>query len=672
MNFDRLPFQVEAEAAGSRARAATFQTLHGPVQTPVFMPVGTQATVKAQLPETLEAAGSQMLLANTYHLLLRPGIEVFRRLGGIHGLTSWTRGVLTDSGGFQIFSLPHSRSMTEEGAVFQSYLDGRSILLSPELSIETQRAIGSDIMMVLDQCVASTAPEEAARGAMELTQRWAARSLAARGDSRQALFAIVQGALFPELRRESALRLTELPFEGLAIGGLAVGEARAQREDICATTAELLPRERPRYLMGVGTPIDILEAVHRGVDMFDCIIPTQLAQRGGVFTSRGILQLRRTVYKFSEEKLDPACACPTCARYSLAYLHHLTKTGETLGWQLLGQHNIYFYHRLMRDMRASILAGKFLEFYHAQRAILDQPDPEHPAVPSKPKRQRHTKLGQYAVHVAHEGFGSIVHVASGEIMHSRTDPMEEARNLYVNQSRIRERLRQLDAGPLVVWDAGLGAAANAMAAILCYEELAATGPVRPMKIISFENDLDSLKLAFLRRDLFTYLRHPAPDALLSEGRWQSKTLPGLSWELKLGDFLQTLSEASAAPDVIFYDMFSSKTSGSLWTAEAFRKLHAACGERAVELYTYTCATATRSAMRAAGFHVARGNSGGAKPETTIAMTAAARRASDREFLNRDWLAKWERSTARLPFALSPAEQPEVEQAIRSHPQFAAE
>jgi queuine tRNA-ribosyltransferase len=353
-------------------------------------------------------------------------------------------------------------------------------------------------------------------------------------------------------------------------------------------------------------------------------------------------------------------------------LHHLTKTGETLGWQLLGQHNIYFYHRLMRDMRANILAGTFLEFYRAQRAILDEPDPEHPAVPSKPKRQRHTKLGQYAVHVAHEGFGSIVHVASGEIMHSRTDPMEEARNLYVNQSRLRDRLRQLDAGPLVVWDAGLGAAANAMAAILCYEELAATGPVRPMKIISFENDLDSLKLAFLRRDLFTYLRHPAPDALLSEGRWQSKTLPGLSWELKLGDFLHALSEAPAAPDVIFYDMFSSKTSGSLWTAEAFRKLHAACGERAVELYTYTCATATRSAMLAAGFHVARGNSAGAKTETTIAMTAAARRASDREFLNRDWLAKWERSTARLPFALSPAEQPEVEQAIRSHPQFAAE
>src|SRR3954454_266774 len=224
--MNRLNFRVEAVAKGSKARAGRFRTLHNEVLTPLFMPVGTQATVKAQLPETLEAAGSQILLANTYHLLLRPGPEVFRRLGGIHGLTSWTRGVLTDSGGFQIYSLPHSRSMTEEGAVFQSYLDGRSILLSPELSIETQRAIGSDIMMVLDQCVASTAAEDAARVAMELTQRWAARSLAARGDSPQALFAIVQGALFPELRRESASRLTELPFEGFAIGGLAVGEAR--------------------------------------------------------------------------------------------------------------------------------------------------------------------------------------------------------------------------------------------------------------------------------------------------------------------------------------------------------------------------------------------------------------------------------------------------------------
>src|SRR4051812_10458546 len=264
MNFDRLPFRLEAEAPGSRARAGTFQTLHGQVRTPLFMPVGTQATVKAQLPEFLEAAGSQILLANTYHLLLRPGPEVFRRMGGIHGLTSWKRSVLTDSGGFQIFSLPHSRSLSEEGAVFQSYLDGRTILLSPEVSIETQKAIGSDIMMVLDQCIPSTADDATARAALELTQRWAVRSLAARGDSPQAMFAIVQGALFPELRRQSASGLCELPFDGYAIGGLAVGEGKERRDEMCEFTAPLLPADKPRYLMGVGTPLDILEAVHRG------------------------------------------------------------------------------------------------------------------------------------------------------------------------------------------------------------------------------------------------------------------------------------------------------------------------------------------------------------------------------------------------------------------------
>ena len=355
----RLHFRLDAEAPDSRARAATFRTLHNEVETPLFMPVGTKATVKAQLTRTLEEAGSQILLANTYHLLLRPGAEVFRRTGGIHRFMSWDRAVLTDSGGFQIFSLPHSRSMSEAGAVFQSYLDGKTILLSPELSIETQNAIGSDIMMALDQCIASTADETSARAAVEITQRWAARSLAARGDSPQSMFAIVQGALFPELRRESAATLGEMPFDGFAIGGLAVGESKSEREDLTEFTAQLLPADKPRYLMGVGTPLDILEAVHRGVDMFDCIMPTQLAQRGAVFTSRGFLQMRRGVYKFSKEKLDPACACPTCARYSRAYLHHLTKTSETLGWQLLGKHNIHFYHQLMRDIRASILAGRF-------------------------------------------------------------------------------------------------------------------------------------------------------------------------------------------------------------------------------------------------------------------------------------------------------------------------
>src|SRR4051794_1753041 len=547
MTASRLHFQLEAEASGSRARAASFRTLHNEVTTPLFMPVGTKATVKAQLTRTLEEAGSQILLANTYHLMLRPGAEVFRRLGGIHNFMSWERSVLTDSGGFQIFSLPHSRSMSEEGAVFQSYLDGKTILLSPEASIETQKAINSDIMMALDQCIASTADKATARAAVEITQRWAARSLAARGDSPQSMFAIVQGALFKELRRESAARLTEMPFDGFAIGGLAVGEAKNEREDLCEFTADLLPADRPRYLMGVGTPLDILEAVHRGVDMFDCIIPTQVAQRGAAFTSRGYLQMRRGVYKFSDEKLDPDCDCPTCARYSRAYLHHLTKSAETLGWQLLGKHNIHFYHRLMRDIRASILDGTFLELYRAKREFLHEVDADNPVVEPKPNKKRQLSLGEYEVHIAREGFASIRHRASGEIMHSRTAPMEEARRLYVEQSALAERLRE-PGDELVIWDVGLGAAANAMAAIHCYEELAASGPVRSMRIISFENDLDSLKLARQLTDLFPYLRHSAPAGILREGRWQSKQHPGLSWNVVHGDFLTTMVEASAPPD----------------------------------------------------------------------------------------------------------------------------
>ncbi|MEY2518758.1 MAG: queuine tRNA-ribosyltransferase [Verrucomicrobiota bacterium] len=679
MDRSRLNFNLGAQASGSRARAATFRTLHNEVQTPLFMPVGTQATVKAQLPQTLEEAGSQILLVNTYHLLLRPGPEVFRRTGGIHGFMSWNRSVLTDSGGFQIFSLPHSRAITEEGAVFQSYLDGRTILLSPEVSIETQKAIGSDIMMALDHCIASTADEATARAAIEITHRWAARSLAARGDSPQSIFAIVQGALFPELRRESAAALSAMPFDGYAIGGLAVGESKSEREEMCEFTAELLPRDKPRYLMGVGTPLDILEAVHRGVDMFDCIMPTQLAQRGAVFTSRGFLQMRRGVYKYSDEKLDPTCNCPTCARYSRAYLHHLTKTGETLGWQLLGKHNIHFYHQLMREIRESILADRFIELYREKRAFLHEADMDNPIRAQKSKRTKTLRLGNYEVHKAWEGFASIRQISSGEIMHSRTAPMEEARALYVQQSKLAERVR-LDAkehpataAPLVIWDVGLGAAANAMAAINCYEEQAAAGPIRPLRIVSFENDLDSLRLAFRHNRDFPYLRHGGPAAILTDGSWQSRQLPGLSWLLMPGDFLETMPHAPGPPDLIFYDMFSTKTSADQWTLNAFRRLFEACAGNAAELFTYSCSTANRACLLAAGFYVAKGRNAGEKIETTIAFTPAALKTSDaarHELLSPDWLAKWNRSAAKFPDEILPNDQSTFEQAIRSHKQFA--
>jgi queuine tRNA-ribosyltransferase len=654
MNSSRLHFRLEAQATGSRARAATFQTLHNEVQTPLFMPVGTKATVKAQLTRTLEEAGSQILLANTYHLLLRPGVEVFRRVGGIHKFMSWERAILTDSGGYQIFSLPHARSMGEEGAIFQSYLDGKTILLSPEVSIETQKAIGSDIMMALDHCVASTAEKTVAREALEITNRWAARSLAARGDSPQAMLGIVQGALLPELRRASASALCEMPFDGYAIGGLAVGEGKSEREDVCEFTAALLPNDKPRYLMGVGTPLDILEAVHRGVDMFDCIMPTQLAQRGAAFTSRGFLQLRRGIYKFAEEKLDPECGCPTCVRYSRAYLHHLTKSSETLGWQLLGKHNIHFYHQLMREIRASILEDRFLSLYEGKRAFLQESDLDNPITPPKPNRKRRTSLGNYEVHRAWEGFASIRHIASGEIMHSRTDPMEEARQLYVEQSHLAVRLGE-SAEPLVIWDVGLGAA----------------GPMRPirsMRLISFENDLDSLRLALLHNDAFPDLRHGGPPAILEEGWWQSKTYAGLSWSLVRGDFPGTIADAPAPPDLIFYDMFSGRISGEAWTLNAFRQLFAACGERAVELFTYSCSTSVRALLLAAGFYVARGRSMGPKEETTIALTPAAPR-DGRDLLAASWLERWNRSGAKFPAELLPAEQAAFERMIRAHPQF---
>jgi queuine tRNA-ribosyltransferase len=424
--------------------------------------------------------------------------------------------------------------------------------------------------------------------------------------------------------------------------------------------------------MGVGTPLDILEAVHRGVDMFDCIMPTQLAQRGGVFTSRGFLQMRRGVYKFSDEKLDPLCTCPTCARYSRAYLHHLTKTGETLGWQLLGKHNIHFYHQLMREIRQSILEDRFMELYREKRAFLHEPDMDNPIRMQKSKRKKPLTLGAYEVHLAPEGFASIRHVASGEIMHSRTPPIEEAQRLYVEQSNLAERLRQVGeetTEPLVIWDVGLGAGANAMAAIQCYEEQASRGPVRPLRIISFENDLDSLRLAVRHNDKFLYLRHSGPAGILEHGHWESRTHPGLSWTLVSGDFHDTVAAAPARPDVIFYDMFSSKTAAGQWTAVAFRRLFQACQGRAVELFTYTCSTPIRVALLAAGFYVAKGCSTGEKTETTVALTPEAWPCRH-ELLAADWLAKWHRSGAKFPAEIHVDQHSEFEQMIRDHRQFA--
>ena len=676
--MSRLNFKLDRAASHSKARAATFQTLHGPVQTPVFMPVGTQATVKSQTVETLKETGASVLLANTYHLLLRPGPAVFGKFGGIHRFMNWDRPVLTDSGGFQIFSLPGERAMKEDGARFRSYVDGDVHLLSPESSIAMQKVIGSDIMMALDQCIPSTAAHDEARAAMELTHRWARRSLDARGDSPQALFGIVQGACHHDLRKKSAAFLSQLPFDGLAIGGLAVGETHAQRYEFTGLVTDHLPEKLPRYLMGVGTPIDILEAVHRGVDMFDCIIPSQLAQRGVAFTFAGKLQLRRVAHKLSEAPLEAGCACSTCRTYTRAYLHHLVKADEVLGWHLLGVHNFAFYHRLMREMRESILQDTFAAYYEAKRHDLGGSDEEnvvHPVKKRAPARPRH--LGDYDIVTGPQGFSSIRQVSSGEVMHSVNRPSEEANALYVAQSRLAERLvkRPDDVAELVIWDVGLGAASNAMAALQCFEEtLAARGPeaVRPLRLVSFEIDLDPLKLALRFASHFPHLRHGAPHAVLASGRW-AHVSELFQWELRHGDFLGFL-ESSPAPDLIFYDPFSAKTDTGLWTLAVFTRLFHHCRPKPAELYTYSAATAVRVALLSSGFHVAEGVGTGPKATTTIAFThepGASGHPAAARLLGDEWLARWRRSDSKYPPGLAVNERSAFEQRFEAHPQFAA-
>jgi queuine tRNA-ribosyltransferase len=673
----RLKFQLEATASGSRARAARFTTLHNEVLTPTFMPVGTHAAVRAQRREDVLASGAQVLLANTYHLMLRPGTALFDQVGGIHRFMSWPRSVLTDSGGFQLFSLPGSRSISEEGAEFTSYVDRTRVRLSPESSIAAQRSIGSDIMMVLDQCVPSTVEHAVAQAAMQLTHRWALRSLAARGDSPQSLFGIVQGASYPDLRALSARTIIDMPFDGFAIGGLAVGEGQAEREDCTAIVTDLLPVNRPRYLMGVGTTRDLLEAVHRGVDMFDCILPTALAKQGVAFTSIGRRDLRRAAYRGMEGPIDPQCDCSTCTTYSIAYLFHLHKVSEPVGWQLLGLHNVHFYMRLMQRMREHILADTFHSFYRSQRDVLDARDsygraPTH--VTKAQRRQQKLALGRYEV-VVRDGIGRIRDTRSGEVMHSVSDPAQEAQALYVEQSRLVARLGLAAAAagvcePLVVWDVGLGAAANAMAAIGAVEAAGRAGPgglARRLLLVSFENDLDSLTLALKHPAWFKHLRHAAPRRLLAKGHWMSAS-GAVEWRLSQGDFRATKA-AAPAPDLIFFDPFSFRTDSALWTLEAFRELAKICSARAVELFTYSASTRVRAALLAAGFFVARGLGTGPKAETTIALSPlAAAGPHGHELLGAEFLTKWQRSDAQAPFGVERGDE-SWRAALLAHPQF---
>jgi len=336
------------------------------------MPVGTYGTVKAMTPEELTETGAEIILGNTFHLMLRPGTDIIRAHGDLHDFMHWDKPILTDSGGFQVFSLAKLRKITEEGVSFNSPVDGARVLLTPEKSMQVQRELGSDIVMIFDECTPYPATEQQARESMELSLRWAERSKQAHQGNPSALFGIVQGGMYPELRRESAAGLVAIGFDGYAIGGLSVGEPEAERNRVLEATTPLLPVDRPRYLMGVGTPEDIIESVRRGVDMFDCVIPTRNARTGFLYTSEGVVKIRNSKYQNDTRPLDENCQCYTCRHYSRAYLRHLDKCREILGSRLNTIHNLHYYQQLMREIRAAIEEQRFdtyVKHFYAQRGV---------------------------------------------------------------------------------------------------------------------------------------------------------------------------------------------------------------------------------------------------------------------------------------------------------------
>jgi queuine tRNA-ribosyltransferase len=355
-------FSFAVEATSGRARAGRLRTPHGEFETPAFMPVGTAGAVKAVTLRDLEDVGAQILLANTYHLMLRPGDDVVARLGGLHGFAGWKGPYLTDSGGYQVFSLTELRQLDEEGVRFQSHLDGSSHLLSPERSIEVQTNLGADLIMAFDECPPYPAPREAVDEATARTTRWAERSRRAHRRKDQWLFGIVQGGVHLDLRERSARELLALDFPGYAVGGLSVGEPKPDRDRVLDHLDPILPAAKPRYLMGVGTPADLLECVDRGVDLFDCVLPTRNGRNGQLFTSRGKLSIRNARYKEDRLPPDPDCSCYTCRTASRAYLRHLHLAGEITGATLLTIHNLAFYLDTLRKMRQSILLGRFAEY----------------------------------------------------------------------------------------------------------------------------------------------------------------------------------------------------------------------------------------------------------------------------------------------------------------------
>jgi queuine tRNA-ribosyltransferase len=344
------------------ARRGRLSFDRGVVETPAFMPVGTYGTVKAMTPEELKGLGAQIILGNTFHLMLRPGTEIIKKHGDLHDFMNWQGPILTDSGGFQVFSLAKMRKITEEGVHFNSPVNGSKIFLSPEVSMQVQRDLGSDIVMVFDECTPYPAEANVARESMEMSLRWAARSKAAHADNPNALFGIVQGGIYPDLRRESALGLTDIGFDGYAIGGLSVGEPADERNETLDHCLPNLPTDKPRYLMGVGKPEDLIEGVRRGIDMFDCVIPTRNARTGFLYTHQGIVRIRNARYADDILPIDEQCGCYTCQHYSRAYLRHLDKCGEILGARLNTIHNLYYFQVLMSRIRKAIEEDRYDSF----------------------------------------------------------------------------------------------------------------------------------------------------------------------------------------------------------------------------------------------------------------------------------------------------------------------
>ncbi|MCI4662993.1 MAG: tRNA guanosine(34) transglycosylase Tgt [Neomegalonema sp.] len=358
-----------------KARLGLISTPRGEIRTPAFMPVGTAATVKAMLPGQVRETGADILLGNTYHLMLRPGAERVAALGGLHQFMNWDRPILTDSGGFQVMSLAKLRKLTEQGVRFKSHIDGSDWLLTPESSMEIQRLLGSDIVMAFDECTPFPADEGVARASMELSMRWAERSRSAFGTREgHFLFGIQQGSIYPDLRAQSADALREIGFDGYAIGGLAVGEGQELMFGVLDHAPDMLPEDRPRYLMGVGKPDDLVGAVARGVDMFDCVLPTRSGRNGQAFTRRGVINIKNARHADDPRPLDPDCACPACSHYSRAYLHHVFKAQEIISSMLMTWHNLHYYQELMSGMRSAIQNGEFAAFEHDFHALRAQGD----------------------------------------------------------------------------------------------------------------------------------------------------------------------------------------------------------------------------------------------------------------------------------------------------------